>query len=281
MGISEILTEQEQKELLEQVEAEHRNGKGLTEEDTINPLVSVLDDLNENTPPGKLESTLRALALKVKDVDPLRRATIREASIKKLDKIGVSAPAKLVDAAFQIEKDGTPSQQQGDKLNLLQHDLMLFALGAAAPVPVQSDTYLNDALNLLRTMIEKAIHRDCLTEIPRPYAPQLSWNNQNRRYQLDERKESEFFETRVAQRLGELIVSHGHLLKQCPAPEKMKRGRKPKNAGEQKPRGVCGKHFVAVKETQLYCSSQCLDRAVAQRKFTKTQKRRVKKRKPK
>lgn len=170
---------------------------------------------------------------------------------------------------------------EGDKLNLLKHDLMLFAMGVDAPVPVQSDRYLNDTLTLLGTMIEQAIAHKRITEIPRPYPPELSWNPETRRYKEDERKESEFFETRVAGRLADLIVSHGHLLKKCDAPEKMKRGRKPKNASEQKPRGKCGKRFVAVKETQLYCSSQCLDRAVAHRKLTKPQKQRVKKRKPK
>jgi len=106
------LTEEEQKRLIQEVEAKYRNGNEQgAAEDSIVPLVSVLDDLNENTPPGKLESTLRALAEEVKDVDPLRRATVREVSMRKLEKIGVIAPAKLVDAAFQIEKDGTPDQQ--------------------------------------------------------------------------------------------------------------------------------------------------------------------------
>jgi len=72
-----------------------------------------LDDLVENDSPAKVEAALRRVMPTLDGVDPLRRATIREASIRKLENIGVIAPAKLVDAAFQIEKDGTPDQQQG------------------------------------------------------------------------------------------------------------------------------------------------------------------------
>jgi hypothetical protein len=169
---------------------------------------------------------------------------------------------------------------EGDKLNLLGHDLMLFAMDAAVSVPVQSDQYLNDTLDLLKRMIEKAVAREQITEIPRPYSPVLSWNQQTGRYRLDERKESEFFETRVAGRLGELILSHGHLLKICKAPAKMKPGRKAKDA-EEKPRGECGNRFLAIKETQLYCSPACLDRALKSRKPLETAKPKMKKKKKK
>jgi len=81
--------------------------------DPIAETSSPLDDLVENDSPEKVEAALRKLILTVDGVDPLRRATIRAASIRKLEKIGVIAPAKLVDAAFQMEKDGTPDQQQG------------------------------------------------------------------------------------------------------------------------------------------------------------------------
>jgi hypothetical protein len=48
-----------------------------------------------------IEQALRALALNLTDSDNLRRATVREAAIKKLFNIGVSASAKLIDAALQ------------------------------------------------------------------------------------------------------------------------------------------------------------------------------------
>ncbi len=86
------------------------------EEDGHDPIAEAtlpLDDLTENDSPAKVEAALRKVMPTLDSVDPLRRVTIRAASIKKLEKIGVSAPAKLVDAAFQMENDGTPDQQQG------------------------------------------------------------------------------------------------------------------------------------------------------------------------
>jgi len=86
------------------------------EENSHDPIAEAtfpLDDLAENDSPAKVEAALRRLMPILDGFDPLRRATIREASIRKLEKIGVSAPAKMVDAAFQVGKDGTPNQQQG------------------------------------------------------------------------------------------------------------------------------------------------------------------------
>jgi len=87
--------------------------EGETGRDPIAEATLSLDDLTENTSLAKMEAALRSLVLTLEGVDPLRRTIIREAAVKKLEKIGVSAPAKLVDAAFQMEKDGTPDQQQG------------------------------------------------------------------------------------------------------------------------------------------------------------------------
>jgi len=94
----------------EKIECMAGGGNG---SDPIAVTLSPLDDLAENDSPAKVEAALRRLIPILDGVDPLRRATIREASIRKLEKIGVSAPAKMVDAAFQMEKDGTPDQQQG------------------------------------------------------------------------------------------------------------------------------------------------------------------------
>lgn len=81
-------------------------------DDPIAALVSLLDDLNDQTPPIKVEDALRSLALALNGADPLRRATVREAALRKLEKIGISAPARLLDAALgngQVETE----QQQG------------------------------------------------------------------------------------------------------------------------------------------------------------------------
>jgi len=99
------MTEEEQAEILRSTQT---NGQ-----DPITALISILDGLTEDAPLLEVEDALRSLVLTLDDADPLRRATIREASIRKLEKIGINAPAKLVDAAFQIEKDSTCDQQQG------------------------------------------------------------------------------------------------------------------------------------------------------------------------
>jgi len=102
------MPEEERAKIIQSTQVNNGNGH-----DPIAELMLPLDNLSKDTPLLKVEDALRSLALTLDGVDPLRRATIREASIKKLEKIGVSAPAKLVDAAFQVEKNGTPDQQQG------------------------------------------------------------------------------------------------------------------------------------------------------------------------
>src|SRR5437870_4679675 len=121
----------------------------------------------------------------------------------KAERIGATAKDELK-WALRIVYPSMPLTE-GDKLNLLGHDLMLFAVGADVPVPVQSDDYLNDTLRSMKDMIESAIAHQRITQIPRPYSPELVWDADSKRYKMDERKESEFFETRVAGRLGELI----------------------------------------------------------------------------
>jgi len=81
--------------------------------DPIAGSTAPLDNLSKDTPPLKIEDALRSVALSLNGSDSLRRATIREATIKKLEKVGVSSPARMVDAAFQDEHSATSGQQQG------------------------------------------------------------------------------------------------------------------------------------------------------------------------
>src|SRR5262245_61127798 len=57
----------------------------------------------------KIEDVLRTLASLIKDDDDLRRATIREAALKRLDDIGIKAPGRLLDAALQRQQQQAPS----------------------------------------------------------------------------------------------------------------------------------------------------------------------------
>ena len=47
-----------------------------------------------------VEEAVRALAALLESVDDIRRATVREAALKKLDEIGINAPGRLLDAAM-------------------------------------------------------------------------------------------------------------------------------------------------------------------------------------
>ena len=123
------------------------------EENGCDPIAEAtlpLDDLAENDAPAKVESALRRLMPILDGVDPLRRATIREAAIKKLEKIGISAPAKLVDAAFQMEKDGIPDQQQGRPV--------LFDDPEPWPKVVDGSTLLDDITATLKRFIVLPLH---------------------------------------------------------------------------------------------------------------------------
>jgi putative DNA primase/helicase len=84
-----------------------RNGHAISnhESDDSDPIqatlqVSGLADLTKGCSLPKVEEGLRNLALWLNDADPIRRATVREAALHKLDEIGISAPARLVDAAL-------------------------------------------------------------------------------------------------------------------------------------------------------------------------------------
>src|SRR5262249_18316772 len=53
---------------------------------------------------ASIEEAVRKLSQLLVGVDEIRRGIVREAALKKLGEIGISAPAKLVDAALQREK---------------------------------------------------------------------------------------------------------------------------------------------------------------------------------
>ena len=136
-------------------------------------------------------------------------------------------------------------------------------------------------IDAFKTIVDNTLTRSQrIGALRRPKAPTIGWNESKRRF---ERRpdESEFFETTVINRLGELILGYGHLLKECAAPAKMKPGRKSKNGAEEAPRGKCGKKFIATKDTQLYYSPACLDRALSHRADEKPRKRTAKQRRAK
>jgi len=122
--------------------------------DPIKEITAPLDGLPDDAPLGRVENTLRSLALSLDGVDSLRRATVREAAIQKLEKVkGISAPAKLVDAAFQDGQSGAPGHQQGQPV--LCEDPQPW------PEVVDGATLLNEIIAILKRFI-----------ILTPYPPQ-------------------------------------------------------------------------------------------------------------
>src|SRR5882672_10829630 len=61
------------------------------------------DELKD-APLLRVEDALRSLAVLITADDDLHRAMIREAALKKLGEIGISAPGKLLDAALQRQQ---------------------------------------------------------------------------------------------------------------------------------------------------------------------------------
>ena len=89
-----------------------------------------------------VEEALRTLALNLTDSDDLRRATVREAALKKLGDIGISAPGKLLDAALQRQQ-------------ITQSDagLILFADPEPWPTEVDGAELLDDIVDLIHRYV--------------------------------------------------------------------------------------------------------------------------------
>jgi hypothetical protein len=98
------------------------------------------DELKD-APLTKVEDVLRSLASLITNDDDLRRAMMREAALKKLGDIGISAPGKLLDAALQRQ------QTQSDT------GLILFADPEPWPSIVNGAGLLDDIVSLIRRYV--------------------------------------------------------------------------------------------------------------------------------
>src|SRR5262249_19105923 len=67
-------------------------------------LDSTLAGIEEDAPPSQIETVLRSIASAIADADPIRRAVVREALIRRLRRVGVSCPVTLTNIAFGTEK---------------------------------------------------------------------------------------------------------------------------------------------------------------------------------
>jgi hypothetical protein len=141
---------------------------------------SGIDDLKENPEIDTVVVSLRKLAEKSKDYDPLLRAACREATIIKLQAIGVRSPAALVDAAFNIvsptddlsdrigfvEPLPWPDQVQGpdllqDLANVFCQYIVISASDATALALWSLLTYLSDSTWILPLLLITSPEKRC------------------------------------------------------------------------------------------------------------------------
>src|SRR5215831_14523184 len=90
----------------------------------------------------KIEDVLRTLASLITNEDDLRRATIREAALKRLADLGIGAPGKLLDAALQRQQTA-----QGDT------GLILVADPEPWPSEVDGGELLSEIESLIRRFV--------------------------------------------------------------------------------------------------------------------------------
>jgi putative DNA primase/helicase len=101
-----------------------------------------LDALGKKPNIDLVEDALRNLRHNLNGSDPLRRAAIREAAIKKLDAAGISASARMVDAALGAGPEKTDDRGQGRAIALADPEPW--------PEPVDGAILMNDLLDLFR-----------------------------------------------------------------------------------------------------------------------------------
>jgi hypothetical protein len=73
-------------------------------------LDSTLTGIDEDAPPSQIEAVLRSIARAIADADPIRRAVVRDAVIRRLRRAGVSCPTTLANVAFGPEKREKPER---------------------------------------------------------------------------------------------------------------------------------------------------------------------------
>jgi len=78
---------------------------------TIAAVIQPLSALTSPTSPEIIEGALRRVAQSMNGSDPLRRSSIRESAITIIGGLGISSPAKMVDAAFAIHDEETDASQ--------------------------------------------------------------------------------------------------------------------------------------------------------------------------
>src|SRR5437763_5752781 len=67
-------------------------------------LDSTLAGIDEDAPPSQIETVLRSIASAITHADPIRRAVVRDALMRRLRRAGVSCPVTLTKVVFGSDK---------------------------------------------------------------------------------------------------------------------------------------------------------------------------------
>src|SRR5438309_3485316 len=122
---------------------------------------------------------------------------------------------------------------EGDRLNL-RSELQLFSR-TATPASHEPDVpfgaWEDFVLEVFRKAIDATVRHVRFTGWPPPPSPTATvWNQQTHRVVEETDDHKSGIATNARRRLKALLLSHGHLLKLCQAPAKMRAGRKAKDA---------------------------------------------------
>lgn len=104
-------------------------------------LMLAFDGLGTDPALSELEDRLRALAAGLVGTDSLRRATIRAAAIRRLEQLGVRAPARLVDAALAGVGDPSTDGRPGQLIVFEEPELWPDPVDAAVLLEEVAETY--------------------------------------------------------------------------------------------------------------------------------------------
>lgn len=194
-----------------------------------------------------------------------------------LERIGSTPRGQLSWLVRLVE--GRAPQTPEDWGNL-RRELAVFAMHTAGTPSFglrASDKDPQRLLNDLPDILKKAARRQTIGFPLKPTA--LGWNANKGRYVETVDPEQDNFRNAVLRGVKLRLREYGHVLKECQAPAKLRPGRKPKGKPKPEP-GVCGRLFVASKQTQLYCpGGACLSRSLTRKK--RAAKKANKMRKPK
>jgi putative DNA primase/helicase len=108
-------------------------------------LDSTLAGIDEDAPPSQIETVLRSLSRAIAGADPIRRAVVRDALIRKLRRSGVSCPVTLANVAFGPEA----VHKKSDRAPIPP----LFPNIEPCPEPVHGGLLLEDMAAVLRRFI--------------------------------------------------------------------------------------------------------------------------------